>query len=66
MSNNFKSTACRDCQLDCFTCCWAFPEKYKPINIPGHLIEKLRTYADKTGTDPNKLIADYIENLSEE
>ena len=64
--NNFKSTACRDCQLDCFTCCWAFPEKYKPINIPGHLIEKLRTYADKTGTDPNKLIADYIENLSEE
>jgi len=64
--NNFKSTACRDCRLDCSTCCWAFPEKFKPLSIPGYLIERLRKYAEKTGTNPDKLITEYIENLIEE
>lgn len=43
--NNFKSTACRDCQLDCETCCWAYPEKFKPFHIPGELVKCLREHA---------------------
>ena len=58
--NNMKSTACRDCKEDCSLCCWAFPEKYKPLKIPGPLIERLRTYAKKIGESPDKLVTDLI------
>ena len=64
--NNFKSTACRDCQLDCQDCCWAYPEKYKPFHIPGELIKDLREYAKRIGKDPDELVSEiikeYIEN----
>lgn len=58
--NNFKSTACRDCQLDCNTCCWAFPEKYKPLQIPGHVIHSLREYASSHSIDPDEFVTDLI------
>lgn len=50
--NNFKSTACRDCQLDCETCCWAYPEKFKPFHIPGELVKCLREHAQKLAGIP--------------
>lgn len=62
--NNFKSTACRDCQLDCSTCCWAYPDKYKPLSIPGDLIERLYKYSREHELDPNSIIADYIDELT--
>ena len=58
--NNMKSTACRDCKEDCMQCCWAFPEKYKPIRIPGALIEKLRIYARNHDDDPDRIVTELI------
>lgn len=31
--NATKSAVCQGCDLDCYTCSWAWPEKYKPIKI---------------------------------
>lgn len=59
--NNFKSTACRDCQLDCGDCSWAYPEKYKPLNIPGSVIQRLRAYAERINKDANKIVIELIE-----
>ncbi len=60
--NNFKSTACRDCQLNCGQCSWAYPEKYKPFHIPGDLIQRLRAYAERIHKDPNEIVISLIEN----
>lgn len=59
--NNFKSTACRDCKLDCQLCCWAFPEKYKPLQIPGDLVQRLRENAFENGKNPDSVISEIIE-----
>ena len=58
--NNFKSTACRDCQLDCQVCCWAFPEQFKPLKISGELIKRLRAYAEKIGENADEIVSDLI------
>lgn len=58
--NNFKSTACRDCQLDCSSCCWAYPEKYKPIPIPGEIILAVRNHCKKNKLDPAAYLADLL------
>ena len=63
--NNFKSTACRDCQLDCETCCWAYPEKFKPFHIPGELVKCLREHAQKLGRNPDELLTEIITNYIE-
>ena len=63
--NNFKSTACRDCQLDCETCCWAYPEKFKPFHIPGVLVICLREHAQKLGRNPDELLTEIITNYIE-
>ena len=63
--NNFKSTACRDCHLDCSRCCWAFPEKYKPLQIPTETIEKLRHYAKNINTTPDDIVTTLINNFLE-
>ena len=53
--NNMKSTSCRECKEDCHFCCWAFPEKYKPLKIPGTLIARLRAYAKKIYGNPDQI-----------
>lgn len=58
--NNFKSTACRDCQLDCNTCCWAYPEKYKPFHIPGEVIFTVRQRCKEAGIDPDEFVIEAI------
>lgn len=54
--NNFKSTACRGCDLDCSVCPWAFPEKYSPPRIETHLWEALQSIARANSDDPNDLL----------
>lgn len=63
--NNFKSTACRDCKLDCQNCCWAYPEKFKPIRIPGQLVKRLREYAKKIERNSDELLTEIIEKYLE-
>ncbi len=58
--NNFKSTACRGCNLDCNTCCWAFPEKYAPLRISSENIQLLRQHALKYALDPHDLLNELI------
>jgi len=62
--NNLKSSACQGCRLNCFTCPWAFPEKYKPILIADDNREQLRRVADKEGMHPadlaNKILSEYF------
>jgi len=60
--NNFKSTACRGCKLDCSKCCWAFPEKYAPLNIKPEYIEKIRHEAIIKGTTPDELFNKLLED----
>ena len=51
---------CPDNAAWCNLCCWAFPEKYKPIRIPGPLIERLRAYAKRIGGSPDQIVTDLI------
>ncbi|MGL5666549.1 MAG: HNH endonuclease [Shewanella sp.] len=57
--NNFKSVACRGCDLDCATCCWAYPEKYAPVQLRPEVLLKVYSYCDKENIDPS----DFLENL---
>ncbi len=59
--NIMKSTACRACKEDCTQCCWAFPEKYKPLKIAGETISRFRAYADEIQKDPDLLLSEIIE-----
>lgn len=59
--NSMKSAACRACKEDCAKCCWAFPEKYKPLRIDGEVVARFREYANRISKDPEALIAEMIE-----
>ncbi len=54
--NNFKSTSCRGCQLECEQCSWAFPERFAPLLLSSYNILKLRQYATMTNSDPHELL----------
>jgi 5-methylcytosine-specific restriction endonuclease McrA len=54
--NNFKSTSCRGCQLECEQCSWAFPERFAPLRLSSDNILKLRQYAAMTNSDPHDLL----------
>lgn len=64
--NNFKSTACRGCNLDCRKCSWAFPERFAPLRLSSENITKLRQYAVVTDTNPhdllNQIVDDFFKN----
>lgn len=61
--NNFKSTSCRGCQIDCETCSWAFPEQFAPLRLSAENITALRRIALDTNTDPhdllNRIVSDF-------
>lgn len=59
--NNFKSTACRGCDLECSQCAWAFPEKFAPIKISSLNIQRLRELALQNGVSPDSLLNEIIE-----
>ncbi len=58
--NNFKSTMCRDCNLDCYKCPWAFPEKYAQIRLSQEHIEKVRGIAKRKGETPSETLAEVV------
>lgn len=43
--NNNKSSQCSNCSLDCHTCAWAYPEKYKAPTLRADLVERLTRMA---------------------
>lgn len=57
--NNFKSVACRGCELDCSTCCWAYPEKYTPIPLKPEVLVKIYSYCEKQ----NIVASEFLECL---
>ena len=59
--NNFKSTACRDCHQDCAICCWAYPERYKPIFISGKMVERVRRFAADKGKTAESILESLIK-----
>lgn len=58
--NNFKSTACRGCSLDCHRCPWAFPEKFAPLKIEPENLELLRKRALEMQKKPEALLNDLL------
>lgn len=64
--NNFKSTSCRGCELDCNVCSWAFPNRFAPLRLSSDNIQKLRQSAVTRGCDPhnllNKIVNDFFQN----
>jgi len=60
--NNFKSTSCRGCELDCFRCPWAFPEKFKALTLAPEMTARLLERAQEIGADPDELINSIVEN----
>ncbi|MBW4659523.1 MAG: HNH endonuclease [Drouetiella hepatica Uher 2000/2452] len=54
--NNFKSTSCRGCQLECEICSWAFPERFAPLRLSSDNISRLRQIAVNTNSDPHDLL----------
>ena len=61
--NNFKSTACRGCHLDCQQCSWAFPERFSPLRLSSENITKLRQYASENDTNPHDLLNQIVKNF---
>lgn len=68
--NNFKSTSCRGCQLDCEICSWAFPEQFAPLRLSSDNISRLRQIAADTDSDPhdllNHIVADFFQTQANE
>jgi len=54
--NNFKSTSCRGCQLECEICSWAFPESFAPLRLSSDNISRLRQIAANTNSNPHDLL----------
>ena len=63
--NNFKSMSCRDCTMDCFTCGWAFPEKFKPLRLDGKLLQAIRGFASKRGLSAEDLVESILKKQLE-
>jgi 5-methylcytosine-specific restriction endonuclease McrA len=63
--NNFKSTSCRGCELDCYKCPWAFPETHSFLVVNQENHDKVVALAVQLGESPNntlnRIIADYIK-----
>jgi len=67
--NNNKSTQCSNCQLECQTCPWAYPEKYHSPIIRSEILERLSKLArarNMSTTDlTNNLLRKAIDSLTD-
>lgn len=59
--NNSKSTQCTNCTLDCSTCGWAFPEKYRPVKLRPDIILRLNERAKESNQDVDQLANAVLE-----
>jgi hypothetical protein len=60
--NNFKSTSCRGCQLECKKCSWAFPECFAPLRLSSDNISRIRQSAINNNLDPHDLLNQIVDN----
>jgi hypothetical protein len=60
--NNFKSTACRDCDLDCLKCPWAFPERYAQVKLTEQNIERIRQQSLLLNQEPSSVLNRIIDH----
>lgn len=63
--NNFKSTACRGCQLECLQCPWAFPESFAPIKMLSVDILRVRELALNKQVSSETLLSEIIDRYFE-
>ena len=61
--NNVKSSACRGCKLNCFTCPWAYPETYMAIKIDDENRTLLARDATKKGINQDQLANNIIRTF---
>lgn len=61
--NNFKSTSCRGCQLECEKCSWAFPEHFAPLRLSSEHISKLRQSAANANSNPHDLLNQIVDDF---
>jgi HNH endonuclease len=61
--NNFKSTSCRGCQLECEKCSWAFPDRFAPLRLSSDNISKLRQLAASNNVNPHALLNQIVDNF---
>jgi hypothetical protein len=61
--NNFKSTSCRGCQLECIKCSWAFPESFAPLRLSSANIARLRKSAAEANLDPHDLLNQVVDGF---
>jgi hypothetical protein len=54
--NNIKSTQCRGCEQNCYTCSWAFPETYPRLQIQDSSKELLLRAAQEKGMSPTEML----------
>ncbi len=64
--NNFKSVACRGCDLECLECPWAFPERNAQIKINQHNINRLHLAASARGISPSEILNIILDNFFEQ
>ena len=53
--NIAKSTQCSNCELDCNTCGWAFPQQYRPIKLQPDLVLRINSLANDANESPDHL-----------
>ena len=64
--NNFKSTSCRGCELDCSACPWAFPEAYAPLRISPDNSAAVRSLAKAKGMNPHDFLNELLQGFLQE
>ena len=58
--NNIKSTQCRGCELNCFTCSWAYPEVYPALRVDDKNKEILIREAKTKKVSPSDLLNELL------
>ena len=59
--NNAKSTQCSNCDLNCQTCGWAFPEKYRPIKLPPDVVLRVNALAKDANRPADELATELLD-----
>ena len=59
--NNAKSTQCPNCTLDCTTCGWAFPEKYRPVKLRPDILLRLNARAKDANQDVDPFVNSLLD-----
>ncbi|MFZ0770476.1 MAG: HNH endonuclease [Thermoguttaceae bacterium] len=54
--NTKKSSSCQNCQLNCYTCNWAFPAEFKALVISDENKELVKRAADKLKVPQSDLV----------